>query len=186
MPIIRCRFCKSRMYRASNNNSLPNPVSVDLLGTTDLERAKTEIALHDTITDKTIYGIDAMIHIISHAHPILNRLLRSFLVFSILKFFYKFITYNRRVLYPCQETETDRKCIPAAHHGFRILFVISSLVLVIGMASPLSTLLNLLPIQWFFIVSLISTILFMLGLLHKTLNQRMDLWGNIATIGIKS
>ncbi len=162
-------------------------VSADILGDTDLERAKTEIALHDTTTGKTRYGVDAMIHIVSHSRPMLNQFLRSFIIYQILKFVYKFITYNRRVLYPSQEKETDRKCIPARHHGFRILLIFLSLLLLTRAAYPIYALIGMLSLHWYLLITGISVLLFFIGnFSNHDLNHRMDFWGNMATMGLLS
>lgn len=162
-------------------------VSTDILGATDLERAKTEIALHDTKSGETRYGVDAMIHIVSHAHPTFHKILRSFLVYSFLKFLYKFITYNRRVLYPCQETATDRKCIPARHRGYRIMLICLSLFLVAKAAYPIYALTGMFSVYWFLLMTAIIGLLFLIGnASYQNLNQRMDFWGNMATVGLLS
>ncbi len=41
----------------------------------DMNRARSEIALFDATTAQTVYGIDAMIAIVTHRRPGLNRLL---------------------------------------------------------------------------------------------------------------
>jgi len=162
-------------------------VSADILGDTDLERAKTEIALHDTTTGETRYGLDAMIHIVSHTRPLLNQLLRSWIVYQTLKLVYKFITYNRRVIYPCQEKETDRKCIPARHHGFRILLLGLSLFLLSKAAYPIYALIGLFSMHWYLLMTAIAILLFFIGYSrYQKLNQRMDFWGNMATVGLMS
>ena len=92
----------------------------------DMERAKTEIALFDNNTANTTYGIDAMIKIVANGNATITNILHSKLIYAFLLRLYRFISYNRKVIYPTAVEKGVRKCIPEVSHKYRwtyILFV---------------------------------------------------------------
>lgn len=104
-------------------------VSEDFTTTIDMHRAQNEIALHDTITGKTIYGLDSMIHIFSQGKSWLNKSLHFPLVYAPLKQFYKFITYNRKVIVGGKRTPVnERTCEPDVNYFYRTLFILFTAV----------------------------------------------------------
>lgn len=90
----------------------------------DMERAKNEIALLDTENFTTHYGIDAMIEIVAHGSVFLKKILHSQLIYAFLLRLYRFISYNRKVIYPTLEKEKARDCTPDLNKKYRWAYII--------------------------------------------------------------
>ncbi|MGK0390294.1 MAG: hypothetical protein ACI94Y_003046 [Maribacter sp.] len=90
----------------------------------DMDRARNEIALLDTKTTETIYGINAMIKIVSHEKPLLAAVLNSKFIFPLLKMLYSFISYNRKVIIPARATFNARNCTPDSNLKYRWVYII--------------------------------------------------------------
>lgn len=88
----------------------------------DMHRAKNEIALLDTKTNHTKYGIDAMINIVSHNSKWLSKILNSVVAYPFLLRLYRFISYNRKVIYPSATSIDSRDCTPDVNKKYRILY----------------------------------------------------------------
>lgn len=91
----------------------------------DMERAKNEIALLNTETSTTHYGIDAMIEIVAHQSNFLRKVLHSQLIYAFLLRLYRFISYNRKVIYPTKQTENTRDCTPVTNLKYRWIYILS-------------------------------------------------------------
>lgn len=89
----------------------------------DIDRARNEIALHDTETGHTKYGVDAFIRILAHDKPAFHRLLSLKLVYALLVFIYKFISYNRKVIYPI-DSRISCTCNPDLDKKYRIIYIL--------------------------------------------------------------
>ncbi len=90
----------------------------------DMERAKNEIALYDIISKKSVYGLDALIDIIAHKNYWLKQVLQLPLIYHFLLYIYRFISYNRKVIYPSQEIASERNCIPDLNIKYRWLYIL--------------------------------------------------------------
>lgn len=90
----------------------------------DMERAKNEIALLDTKTSTTHYGIDAMIEIVTHGSTFFKKILHSRLIYAFLLRLYSFISYNRKVIYPTLKTENTRGCTPDVNKKYRWSYIV--------------------------------------------------------------
>ena len=99
---------------------------VQLKGETniDYQRAKDEIALYDSREKSTAYGIDAMIKIVSHSSMRLNALLNSRIVYPVLLRLYRFISYNRKVIYPSASRPGECDCTPSVNIKYRVLYLL--------------------------------------------------------------
>jgi len=89
----------------------------------DMHRAKNEIALLNTETSSTIYGIDAMIEIVAHNSGFFKKLLRSKIVYTLLQGLYSFISYNRKIIYPPLENSKGRVCTPDLNKTWRWVYI---------------------------------------------------------------
>jgi len=90
----------------------------------DMERAKTEIALFDSSTASTTYGIDAMIKIVANGNSFLTKILHSKFIYAFLLRLYRFVTYNRKVIYPTATEKNVRECIPEINHKYRWMYIL--------------------------------------------------------------
>ena len=89
----------------------------------DMDRARSEIGLFDATTAQTIYGVDAMIAIVAHGAPWLKRLLHRRWLYVPLRILYRFISYNRKVIYPAAPQPGLRDCTPPPHRTYRWLYI---------------------------------------------------------------
>ena len=95
----------------------------------DMHRAQNEIALHDTVSGTTIYGLDSMIHIFSQDKSWIKKTLEFPLIYLPLKQLYKFITYNRKVIVGGKKTtHVERTCEPDVNYFYRTLFILFTAV----------------------------------------------------------
>lgn len=97
------------------------------LQTVNQERARNEIAMVDTVTGETVYGLSSLYKILFQNHPLLEKSFHHPLIFSPLNMLYKFISHNRKVIAPPAPVSMSRPCIPDFHRGYRwayILFVV--------------------------------------------------------------
>ncbi len=99
----------------------------------DTERACHEIALYDATTQSTRYGIDAMIGIVAHQKLWLQTLLHHPVCYRPLRQLYRFISYNRKVIYPGapqpgapqpEAAPEVRSCNPPLHRTYRWLYIL--------------------------------------------------------------
>jgi hypothetical protein len=90
----------------------------------DMNRARSEIALYDETTAQTVYGIDAMIAIVTHGVPWLKRLFHRRWLYVPLSTLYRFISYNRKVIYPAASQPGLRDCTPPLHRAYRWLYIL--------------------------------------------------------------
>ncbi len=100
-------------------------VGESLTCTIDMHRAQNEVALHDTLTGKTIYGLDSMIEIFAQGKTWIKKPLQFPLIYLPLKQLYKFITYNRKVIAGnIKSPAGDRICEPDFNYFYRTLFIV--------------------------------------------------------------
>jgi predicted DCC family thiol-disulfide oxidoreductase YuxK len=91
----------------------------------DTDRARNEIALVNTDNGKVLYGIDSMNYIITHKFPLLKPVLNNAAILFILRKFYSFISFNRKVI-AASASYTRQTCVPDFHLSYRILYLVLS------------------------------------------------------------
>ncbi len=92
-------------------------------GKVDAHIARNEIALYNEQTGQTVYGIQAFTKILSANNRFFKWLL-SFAPFQwLLRKFYFFITYNRKVIYPSAINQTANACVPDFNVRYRSLYI---------------------------------------------------------------
>lgn len=100
-------------------------VGEELTCAIDMHRAQNEVALHDAVTGKTIYGLDSMIEIFAQQKQWIKKPLKFPLIYLPLKKLYKFITYNRKVIAGNKPSPADdRVCEPDFKYFYRTLFIL--------------------------------------------------------------
>ncbi len=90
----------------------------------DMERAKSEIAFHHIPSNKTIYGLDALLYINFHDKPKILKLFHLFPIHNFLQFLYFLISYNRKIFYPVKGCSKERTCTPKFHQNYRWAFIL--------------------------------------------------------------
>jgi predicted DCC family thiol-disulfide oxidoreductase YuxK len=93
----------------------------------DWKRAKNEIPLVDEANNKVYYGVDALLKILGNRWSFFKWYAKQFFLVAIAKVFYKFISFNRRVIIPAQiDTECKFDSKPDFNISYRIAYLIFS------------------------------------------------------------
>jgi hypothetical protein len=90
----------------------------------DSVRACNEIALVNNKTGAVLYGIDSLMSVIGNSMPFFNPLFRLGWFRWIMKRFYSFISYNRKIIVPGRNPENKNKCTPSFNLKYRIAYII--------------------------------------------------------------
>jgi len=147
---------------------------IDMLTSIDIGKAKDEIPLFNKDEQTTLYGIDSLLEILSWKLPFIKSIGNVQPVKWFLEKFYKFISYNRKVIVAKKCGSGVFDCSPYFSFQYRILFMIVFLVFNSLMLIPLhqnlfSRLsfyhLNMAQLQ-FAHVSLVAVNVSISGLLH--------------------
>jgi len=154
----------------------------------DMDRAKNEIALYDKESNSTVYGIDAMISIISNQKKWLNVILNFAPIYFLLNQLYKFISYNRKLIVPVNQTQTnERNCIPDVNLYYRWAYIIltalfTGLILNLYFDSVFKSF-NLAKIWWLEYLICFGQVIWQ-GTIITFLypDKRMDYLGNMSTV----
>ena len=87
----------------------------------DRERAKSEIAFVRE-GEKTLYGVDSMIDVISKKWKMAGAIGRFLPVYVFLQLLYRFISFNRKIIAPTV-CKTECSCTPQFNAFWRITFI---------------------------------------------------------------
>lgn len=116
----------------------------------DPERARHEIPLIDTAGGPTLYGIDALLHLVGQRHPRLAALAGKPIFRRPLGLVYQFISYNRRVIAGSTGCTLPAEGAPAFHPFWRAMwFAVAATVVLAGIgarAQLLTTVLGTAPV----------------------------------------
>src|SRR5690606_3143940 len=100
-------FTKLKMVDQHTVNSYQE-VDQQIFDQIDQERAKSEITLVNTETGKTIYGIDAFLHIFSGKSAFLKWFFQLPLIHFLANKIYRFTSFNRHVIAGGRHVHYDR------------------------------------------------------------------------------
>ncbi|WP_400081035.1 hypothetical protein [Winogradskyella sp. R77965] len=91
----------------------------------DLKRASNEIALIDTENNTVIYGIDSLLKVIGNSIPWVERIGNLNPINFGLKKLYSFISYNRKVIIPSKEDNSQTlQCVPDFSYKYRTIYIL--------------------------------------------------------------
>lgn len=117
-----------------------------LLQKIDFSRGRNEIPFLDTVTGRTIYGIDAMLEIFGSRLPWITRIGNLPMINWILKKCYKLISYNRKLIIAKKCGTGVIDCAPDLNYFYRGLFMLIFLAFNTWMLFPIhANLLTRLP-----------------------------------------
>jgi predicted DCC family thiol-disulfide oxidoreductase YuxK len=94
----------------------------------DASRACDEIPLIDANGGHTLYGIDSLVYLLSQRFPFIQSLFRVKAVDWFFRRFYKFISYNRKVIMPAARVG-GYDCSPAFNLKYRLLYIVFAMLL---------------------------------------------------------
>jgi predicted DCC family thiol-disulfide oxidoreductase YuxK len=155
----------------------------------DSDRSRNEIALVNTQDHSVLYGIDSLNYVITQRFPFLKSLLNNMVVLFLLKKFYAFISFNRKVIAPSPDY-SSQVCIPDFNLFYRVLYFVFSAALTSTILLSYSTLLQgIVPASNLFreYVICFGQIVFQgsLLLLFRTKKEQLfDYLGNMMTVSL--
>ncbi|MFT3704439.1 MAG: hypothetical protein QM802_18870 [Agriterribacter sp.] len=121
-------------------------IDESLIAAIDFEKAKNEIPLIDMNSGEVLYGIDALVSILSRKAPLIKKIVAVKPVDWFLSRLYKFISFNRKVIVAKRCSQGTIDCAPSCNYFYRSLFLLFFLSFNTAMLYPVHTqLLNHLP-----------------------------------------
>lgn len=90
----------------------------------DVERSRDEIALYNHQSGETLYGLEAMLHLVGRQFPRLERIGRIPWVKWSCQKVYRFVSFNRQIIASNGKKPTALDCTPHYHRGYRWAFVV--------------------------------------------------------------
>lgn len=180
-------FVNTQMLPPEGRMGFTEVAQSPLLPQLDLNRARHEIPLVDTNGGATIYGLDAMVHIIGSRFPLVKWLLGIKPVHAFFTQFYHFISYNRRVIAGTAKATKGIDCTPDVNLTYRAAYIVFtfmvSLAIGFGFADSLSAYLPV-PISTMQVLVLVGSS-WVLALVPGTIwlpTKKLDYIGNQATV----
>ncbi len=89
----------------------------------DRDLARNKIALVDTQTGTTTYGIDSLLRILGRKLPLIESIGQFKPIHWLLERLYNFISYNRKAIAPVHVCETNCACEPDVSYFWRIFYI---------------------------------------------------------------
>lgn len=96
----------------------------DIFYKIDFDKARDEIPYIDSSNGKVLYGIDALVAILSAKIPFIRSIAAIRPVNWMLRRLYKLISYNRKVIVAKKCGHGDIDCSPSFNYFYRILFML--------------------------------------------------------------
>ena len=112
-------------------------VSPQLISLIDSRRAANEIPVIDAHTNQVWYGIDALLEIFGQRFPLVKKCGNIKPVKWMLIKFYKFISFNRRVIVAKNQAAASYDCTPDFNIRYRLFFMLLFLIFNTCMLAPL-------------------------------------------------
>lgn len=94
----------------------------------NLERARQEIPLADLSGGKTVYGMDALVLILSGKFSFVKQLMRIKPMYWFLKKLYATISFNRRIIIPPKNSKISCDCAPDFNLKYRVVFILFAIL----------------------------------------------------------
>jgi hypothetical protein len=146
-----------------------------ILGRINLDKARHEIPLYDTATGETIYGKQALFHLLSSRWTWMRPIFENRIFQAVVHQFYQIITYNRRIIAGSPAPETGFDCAPDFNWFYRTLYIGVAVLFACAMLLRLAdfridSFLMLLALPLFGLLSSVFTV------------QKMNFLGHWATI----
>ncbi|MFM2387603.1 MAG: hypothetical protein RL660_2360 [Bacteroidota bacterium] len=95
-----------------------------LLAQIDLDRAGNEIPLYDTATKQVVYGIDALVTVLSQKQKWIKTFAQLKPVDYCLRKLYKLISYNRKGIVAHIPSTEGYECAPGYSYNYKKFFIV--------------------------------------------------------------
>jgi hypothetical protein len=116
-------FVKYGLLQSENRVAF-STADLEVLTAIDIEKAKDEIPLFDKDKRTTLYGIDSLLEILSWKLPLVKKVGTIKPLNWLLRKFYKFISYNRKVIVAKKCGNGVFDCSPYFSFRYRVLFML--------------------------------------------------------------
>lgn len=154
----------------------------------DSKRAANEIALIDYENQKVIYGIDSLLKIIGHSFPLIKTIGEFKAINFLLKKFYSFISYNRKVIMPITEKkEQSCKCEPSFNVKYRLFYLLFAVGITTILLFKFSELIPFIPKSNFSreaAIAIGQLVFQRLFLLNRDYKTTLNYLGNVMTVSL--
>ncbi len=117
-------FVKFGFLEKHNRIAFTELTNQPFIAQMDLQRSKHEIPLVDFSNGETIYGLDALLFILSEKWPLIGKIIRIKPVYWFFKRLYAMVSYNRRIIVASQKQETLFDCAPDFNLKYRRVFIL--------------------------------------------------------------
>lgn len=128
MFAIYTRICKCGLLEGQNRISFSELSQSQFANHLDFHKAKHEIPLVDLNGGKTLYGLEALIFILSQKLPIIDKIFTIRVIRSFFLALYNVVSYNRRIIIPAKPTVTGFDCTPDFSLFYRLVFLTISII----------------------------------------------------------
>ncbi|MDO1445872.1 hypothetical protein Q0590_06395 [Rhodocytophaga aerolata] len=136
-------FVKWGLLEASNRIAFSQLEQQEFIKQVDWHRAKHEIPLVDIQGGQTLYGLQALTHVLSQKIPWLPTILQYKLCYTLCKGLYNLVSYNRRIIIPSTKTgSAGFDSTPDFHLTYRIAFILLAIFSSIGITYAFGQSLN--------------------------------------------
>lgn len=122
--IYTSAFVQTGLLKENNRLAFSNSAQ-NQFSFVDWQKAKNEIPLIDVQEQNVLYGIDAMIAVLFQHQKWMQNILHWQPIHWVLQKFYKFISFNRKVIVAqINERPVANDCTPDFHFGYRYIFIL--------------------------------------------------------------
>jgi predicted DCC family thiol-disulfide oxidoreductase YuxK len=101
----------------------------------DPDRSRREIPLVDLKGGKTLYGVDALLFLLSQRIPLIKTVGEWKPVYWFVNRLYRLVSFNRRVIVGSRFVATQVDCAPVYNIKYRILFLVFAALVAIGVTA---------------------------------------------------
>ena len=131
-------FVSAGMIKKENRKNFTT-IDQSIIKLIDVTRCSNEIPVIDEQTHEVWYGIDAMTEILQYKIPFAKNIVYRKPVKWLLGRFYKFISYNRRVIVATKSRKGNFDCTPDFNYPYRLAFMFVFLLFNTIMLLPVHT-----------------------------------------------
>ncbi len=154
----------------------------------DVKRAANEIALVDYENKTVLYGIDSLLKVIGHSFPWMEKVGKFLPIYFLLKKFYSFISYNRKVIIPSKKkTNAVLECVPDFNVKYRMLYILFVTMISVLTLNKCAQIMPMLPKAGMLrelIIALGQFVFQGVFLMKKDKETVINYFGNLATISL--
>lgn len=117
-------FVKTHMLDKDGRVAFTDANEIISFNGVDRSKACDEIALVNVKTGGVLYGVDSLMKILENRFPFFKHLFKLRLFRAIVRKFYAFISFNRKVIIPGKDITNINACRPNFNLRYRVLYIV--------------------------------------------------------------